>query len=767
MIYLIIVIIVFLLIYFINKTSKISKKVTALEKELLKLKTSISPEDIKSESPPATIIEEHKIEPDESEMPLSINTIPVDRTKSSTGNGLLESSRTKEEWEAFIGGKLLNRIGAFALIIAVGFFLKYAFDNNIITETMRVVIGGLIGIGLLVLGNRFKYKGLDIFAQGLIGAGISILYLSVYACFNFYNLITQPVAFALMSFVTIIAFVQALAYNALSVSILAWAGGFLTPFLLSTGQSNEFGLFSYVIFLNIGILAIAFKKDSWWILEPLSLGATYVIYSQWYKQFYLSDNILIVILFLTIIWAIFYTLDFIRLYRRVVTYFEKRRIVASFNGLCYYLAIYIIIDPLYHQWMGLVTLILATIYFLSFLVLKRRLSDNKIIHMQYSLSAALLIVIATAIQFHGFTTIILWSLEASVIAWYGFRFKMSYIWQAAIGMFIIAIFKLLTTQSTYLFTPIENFTLILNLRSLTLITITVLLAIFLFLYRYLENESIKSLKEVVQYVISGLLFLFCTTETIDFFRLLSLNASNDLIEYYVSMRFLTLAVVWMVYSLIFVWIGLKKKALPILYCGLFALLIAILQAAIKGLTGYIPLEEFSLLFNLRTIVILFIILGSFLQLYWLKKNQKDLPWISQVYLALQIALVLLAFDLLTGESIDYFKKELHILEQNQSTADNLNQVNLLLNLQQLIISAVWLLYSIGLMVVGIWKRSQVLRISSIVLFGVTILKIFIYDLSFLDTFYRIFSFFGLGLILIIVSYLYNRYKDVIFDQTAR
>lgn len=58
-----------------------------------------------------------------------------------------------------------------------------------------------------------------------------------------------------------------------------------------------------------------------------------------------------------------------------------------------------------------------------------------------------------------------------------------------------------------------------------------------------------------------------------------------------------------------------------------------------------------------------------------------------------------------------------------------------------------------------------LRIAAIVLFGVAILKIFIYDLSFLDTVYRIVSFIGLGVILLSVSYLYQRYRGLIFDAT--
>jgi uncharacterized membrane protein len=69
------------------------------------------------------------------------------------------------------------------------------------------------------------------------------------------------------------------------------------------------------------------------------------------------------------------------------------------------------------------------------------------------------------------------------------------------------------------------------------------------------------------------------------------------------------------------------------------------------------------------------------------------------------------------------------------------------------------------MAFGIWRRSRILRHMAIILFGVTILKIFTYDLSFLDTLYRIFSFVALGLILLAVSYLYQRYRDVILGPS--
>ena len=68
MIYLFLAVIVLLLIIFIIENNKISKRVYALEKELFKLKNSISRDDAKAETPPTTIVSEKKIEPVRSEM---------------------------------------------------------------------------------------------------------------------------------------------------------------------------------------------------------------------------------------------------------------------------------------------------------------------------------------------------------------------------------------------------------------------------------------------------------------------------------------------------------------------------------------------------------------------------------------------------------------------------------------------------------------------------------------------------------------------------
>ncbi len=53
------------------------------------------------------------------------------------------------DWEALIGGNLLTKVGAAALVVGVGFFIKYAFDNQWVGETARIILGIITGMVLM------------------------------------------------------------------------------------------------------------------------------------------------------------------------------------------------------------------------------------------------------------------------------------------------------------------------------------------------------------------------------------------------------------------------------------------------------------------------------------------------------------------------------------------------------------------------------------------------------------------------------------------
>ena len=73
-------------------------------------------------------------------------------------------------------------------------------------------------------------------------------------------------------------------------------------------------------------------------------------------------------------------------------------------------------------------------------------------------------------------------------------------------------------------------------------------------------------------------------------------------------------------------------------------------------------------------------------------------------------------------------------------------------------------YALLLVALGIWKNKVHLRMAAIVLFAGTLLKLFFYDLSSLDTISKTIVFVILGVLLLIISFLYNKYKALIFDD---
>jgi hypothetical protein len=194
-------------------------------------------------------------------------------------------------WEQFMGVKLLAWIGGLAAFLAVAFFVKYSFDNNLISPEVRMALGFIAGLGLLVGGVVMSRRDYAVLAHTLCGTGVVILYAVTFACrsvyhFEFFGLIPT---FLLMVLITATAFFLAVRLNAMVVAILGMLGGFLTPILLSTGQDNPFGLFGYIAILDAGLILVAVNRR-WLFLITLAAAGTIFMQIGWAAEFFSRER---------------------------------------------------------------------------------------------------------------------------------------------------------------------------------------------------------------------------------------------------------------------------------------------------------------------------------------------------------------------------------------------------------------------------------------------------------------------------------------------
>lgn len=179
------------------------------------------------------------------------------------------------------GGNTVVRMGVVVLFIGLAFLARYAVENALLPPELRLAAIGVAGIALFAFGLRMhRRSGRLAYALTLQGAGIAVLYLTVFAAFRLYQFLPAGIAFAALGLVCLFSAVIALALNALPLAFIGFAGGFAAPVLVSTGQGSHVALFGYYLLLSVAIALIAWKK-AWRPLNLLGFFATFGVATAW------------------------------------------------------------------------------------------------------------------------------------------------------------------------------------------------------------------------------------------------------------------------------------------------------------------------------------------------------------------------------------------------------------------------------------------------------------------------------------------------------
>lgn len=344
--------------------------------------------------------------------------------------------------ETRIGARWLNRVGAVALLLAAAFFLKHAFEHPWLGPAARVVLGLLGGAALLAGGEVAHRRRVAWFGQGITGAGLGILYLSIFAAFGFYDLLPQIAAFGLMALITAAGAALAVRYDAVAIAVLAVLGGLLTPPVLATGEDRQVALLTYVGLLDGGVLLVAARRR-WRALNLLAFAGTVVLFIGWADRFYVEDAFPRTFAFLLAFFLLFAAAGLLHnlVHRRRTTPADLALLllapaVAAGGALG-------LLEPAHHGWVAATSLAAAGFYLACGGLARRRSPDDRYLARVLLGLSITFLTAAVPAQVSGNGITVAWLVESLALLVLGFRESSPATRAAALAVLVLAGFRVL------------------------------------------------------------------------------------------------------------------------------------------------------------------------------------------------------------------------------------------------------------------------------------------------------------------------------------
>lgn len=366
--------------------------------------------------------------------------------------------------ESRIGSQWFNRVGILAVLIGMAWFLKFAFDNHWIGPLGRVFIGLLVGAGLVVWSERFRSRGYTVFSYSLKAIGSGVLYLSLWAAFSLYHLVPAGVAFAAMVAVTAFNGFMAWVQDAELLALYAIVGGVSTPLLLSTGENHEVTLFTYLLVIDIAVLALVALKPWSRLLFMAFLGSLF-FYLSWSFEYYSHDQALRTAFFLGCFFLVFAFAP--RLVQRRldgdahIAGWDSLAIVALplANAAWGFLGFYAILDRPGADWAQAWLAVAFAAFYLLLLRLPesgRLKSSPELLSGLHQTVAVVFLTIAIPLKAHGRWITTGWLIEGAALLWLASSNRSRLLRTLAVLCVALGLFALITVNPVASLTPVFN-----------------------------------------------------------------------------------------------------------------------------------------------------------------------------------------------------------------------------------------------------------------------------------------------------------------------
>ncbi|MBK7428309.1 MAG: DUF2339 domain-containing protein [Saprospiraceae bacterium] len=766
----------------------IKKRQNFLGREILKIEQQIeslkisAPADNDSGHVQAEIPDSQEIVTEASELR---NTPPAAAKQADpqlrTAAKTSRTPQSKSEMERFIGENLISVIGISVLVIGIAIGVKYAIDKDMISPLSRILLGYGACFALLIVALYLR-KNYQHFSAVMLSGAMAGFYFVSFVAYDFYALVGKIPAFGLMVAITVSTVFAALHYNRQIIAQLGLVGAYAIPFLLDDGKGEPLSLFTYMTIINAGILYVAINKY-WRPLYYSSFILSWLIFLGWYfnasNAGLLSSNGPI---FLTIFFAIFYaTFLFYKIIRK--EQFRVEDVIFLFLNVFIFYGIGMdILQERDHprSVMAFFTAFNALIHGLvSYVIYKQENSDRKIMYLTIGLSL-LFITMAVPVYWDGNWVTLIWMGEAVILFWTGTKMSNKSFRTLSFVMTILAVLSLFqdweTNYDQYFNT--ELFTSFLNINFFSSLLCAAALG-YMGLQKsdkLLESASgavlvrDKTFTSVLQVLAVLVLYLAGYNEISYFwekkFQLSMVSEYDSVLGYetttyqwdYKNFKTLWLIIYTMLFLSAIGFFNLKVWRIPLL--GKIHLVltgIVLLLFLIGGLYEISELRDIYLGRNIEItnagifhLLIRYIAIASAaIMMLSAGMTLRSAFNTFKVYKIFDISVALLLFGVLSSEL--YHWMDVYGFE----------------DFHKLGLSIFWGSFAVGMVGIGIYWRKQHLRVAAIVLFSCTLIKLFFYDISHLNTISKTVVFVSLGVLLLIISFLYNKYKHLMLDEDEK
>jgi len=682
--------------------------------------------------------------------------------------------------EKIIGESWINKIGILIVVIGVAIGAKYSIENELISPLTRIILGYLMGIGLLGFGIKLKPK-FEGYSAVLVSGAISIFYFITYFAYSFYDLIPQALAFVMMLIFTAFTVFTAIKYNRVVIAHIGLIGAYAVPFLLSSGSGRVDILFSYMLIINLGILFISIKKD-WKSLHYSAFFFTWMIYGSWFADKSFDSNLqgyeALGLGFATAFFLVFYGVS---LFNNIISKEKLDKvniILILLNSFIYYGFGYGIFNghSILDSYLGLFTLFNAAIHFaVLFFIKSKKLADSTLFYSTLGLVFTF-ITIAIPIQLDGNWVTLMWTAQGTILFWLGKTKKISIYEKISLPILGLAFISFLEDWARYRYAVNLDIHAFWNVNFLTGIFAVLGYSSAVYLSRkhpdpeIEKNSPFNTIKSFYLPVLLVLTAYLTFRNEIGYFfdywyestslKGKEIGETDEFSLYNYDIEIFK-NIYLLVYSLIFFggmallnFYKFKNKVLGISAIAIGLLVLFAAQTFGVGELGELRYsyingnsnKYFNVSFNY--ILIRYPLWSSIAFALWaIFKNAKTQLENTKFHIFLEVVIHISILNFLSNELVTWMD-----LAGYQDVF-------------KLGLSILWSVYSLLLVGLGIFQKKKHLRIFALVLFGITLAKLFLYDISNLSTISKTIVLIILGLLLLIISFLYNKFKDKIGDET--